>query len=181
MNPVCPPGLAAPDAGRITSYLAEILKLSPAQVRGVTIGLEASLANTTQTTDTYKVPGDQDLVVFTIQGYLSFSAINSEPLFDTYLKLDPSERWFLKSQNCYVDLADIDRSLKVTDARSIPMSAITPPVGQPLVFPVEAPLLFPSNHNVRATFSLIDGTAAVVGNSTKYGLMLTGALIPKRV
>ncbi len=66
------------------------------------------------------------------------------------------------------------------DAGAAPLSAITPPVGVPLQFPLDMPNIVPAGMNLRATFTLQDTTAAVVGNATIYGLLLTGALIPRR-
>lgn len=180
MNPYCSPGAGGPP-GRIAAYLQELLMLSPASVRGVGLGLSASLANTTPVSYTYKVPSDQELAVFSIHGYLRFPTFNTEPsLILSSLNPDPSERWFLKSSNCLVSLTNIDRSLPVFDAQDVPLSSITPPVGAPLYFPLDAPLMVPSGHNIRATFQLQDSTAAIVGNATIYGLMLTGVLVPKR-
>lgn len=179
-QPYCGPG-AGGVAGRIASYLQEVLMLSPAAVRGVGLGFSASLGNTTPVSYTYKVPSDQELVVFSVHGYLRFPTFNTEPsVILSFLNPDPSERWFLKSQNCLVSLTNIDRSLPIFDSQDVPLSSITPPVGAPLYFPLDAPLLVPAGHNLRATFQLQDSTAAIVGNSTVYGLMLTGALIPKR-
>lgn len=175
MNPNQPP------VGRIAAYLQEILMLSPAAIRGVGLGLSATLSNTSSGTFTYKVPSDQELVVFSVHGYLRFPTLNSEPqLMMGFLNPDPSERWFVKAQNCSVSLTNIDRSLPVFDAQDVPLSSLCPPVGAPLYFPLDAPMVVPAGHNLRATFTLQDATAAIVGNATVYGLMLTGALIPKR-
>ncbi len=178
----CPAG-TPPMQQRIRGYLREILGLSIAQVRGgVGVRLQASLSNTTPSTDTYKVPADQDFVVYSIQGYLRFPTLNSEPTaMLSYLNPDPSERWFVKAQNCLVQVVDSDRSSigGVFDNGEIPLGAITPPSGIPMTWPLEAPMLFPSGHNVKATFTLQDSTTAIVGSATVYGLLMVGALIPK--
>lgn len=175
----CPPGTALPP-GRIQSYLAEILKLSQDDVRGVGISLQATLSSTTPGTDTYRVPSDQELVITTIQGYLAFSTLNSESTAILgWLNLDPSERWFVKSQNCVVGLANQDRNLQIFDNRDQRMSAITPPVGVPMQFSLEMPFIVPAGHTLKGTFTLQDSTSAIVSGATVYGLLLTGALIPK--
>lgn len=171
----------SPGSGRIKQYLAEILELGPAEIRAVGIGLEANATGTVPGVDTYKVPSDQDLVILSLQGYLQFQLLNTEPTaILTWLNLDPSERWFVKTQNCEVSLENIDRSLEVFDARSVPLSAISPPVGAPLYFNPELPFIIPAGHSLRGTFTLKDTTTAIVGAATNYGILLGGALIPKR-
>lgn len=174
-----PPNAMPP--GKITSYLSEILKLSQADIRGVGIALQATLSSTTPASETYRVPSDQELVILSIQGYLAFSTLNTESTaILSYLNLDPSERWFVKTQNCTVALTNTDRNLPVFDNRDLRLSAISPPVGAPMNFPVEAPLIVPAGHNLRATFTLQDSTSAIVSGATVYGLLLTGALVPKQ-
>ena len=179
-EPYCPTPMPGRPSGRIVSYLREVLGISHAEVRGVGIGLEAALSSTTPGTDEYMVPSDQDLVVFSMQGYLRFPTLNSEPTTMLgFLNVDPSERWFMKTQNCLVQLLHKDRSLNVFDQRAIPLSAISPPVGAAMYFPPETPYIVPGGHKLQATFTLQDSTAAVVGNSTQYGILLVGALIAK--
>lgn len=168
--------------GRIRSYLAEILGLSQADIRAVLQGLQAAPTATSPGVDTYKVPNDQDMVILSMQGYLQFASLNSEPTaLLGWLNLDPSERWFVKAQNCNVQLENIDRSLQVMDARAIPLGSITPPCGAPAYFNPELPFIVPAGHNLRATFTLNDTNTSVVGGTTTYGILLVGALIPKRV
>lgn len=181
MSLTCPPG-ESPQMQRIRGFLREALGLSAADVRGgVGIRLQASLSSTAPGTDTYKVPADQDLLVFSLQGYLRFPTLNTEPTSMLgFLNPDPSERWFVKSQNCIVQIVDSDRSNLggVFDNGEIPLSAITPPAGVPMTWPLEAPQIWPSGHTLKATFTLQDSTAAIVGNSTVYGVLLVGALVP---
>lgn len=182
-NPYCPtPGQAVP-AGRIASFLQEALDLSPAVVRGVGITLSAALTTSlTQSTVKYRIPADQELIIFSIHGFLKFTTLNSETTaILTWLNLEPSERWFVKSQNCNLGLKNFDRSLDVFEGDGVvPMSAITPPVGVPMYFHPEAPCIFNAGHTLQATFTLSDTTAAIVGGSTTYGVVLTGNLIPNR-
>lgn len=179
-EPYCPAPVAGRPQGRIVSYLREVLGISHAQVRGVGINLEASLASGTPGTDEYMVPSDQDLVIYSIQGYLRFPTFNSEPTSMLgFLNPDPSERWFVKTQNCLVQLLHKDRSLSVYDNKSIPLSAISPPVGAAMYFPPETPYILPGSHRLAASFGLQDTTAAIVGSATFYGVLLTGALIAK--
>mgnify|MGYP001585617587 FL=1 len=121
------------------------------------------------------------MVIFSIQGGLQFNTLSAEPTaILTFLNPDPSERWFVKTQNCNVKLQNLDRRLNVFDLRDIPLSMISPPVGAPLYFPPEVPMLVPHKHRLQATFTLQDSTTAVVGSATKYNILLTGALIPFR-
>lgn len=177
-NPFC--AVPGGPGGRVESYLAQIRKMGPADIHSVAIGLQAAPTASASATDTYKVPADQDLVVFSLQGYLQFTALATEPTTGIlgFLNPDPSERWFMKLQNCNVLLENIDRSQEVFDARSVPMSAISPPVGAPLYYPPDIPYIIPAGHSIRATFALQDTTTAIVGSSTRYGLLLGGALVP---
>ena len=181
-NPYCPPGEVSAPAGSVATFLQEMLSLSPAAVRGVGVTLSAALTNTSPGTVNYRVPADQELVVFSIQGFLRFATLNSESTaILTWLNLDPSERWFVKTQNCLVALKNVDRSLEVFEGDgSVPLSAITPPVGTPMFFHPVAPCIFNAGHQLRATFTLQDSTSAIVSGSTTYGLLLTGNLIPNR-
>lgn len=182
-NPLCAdPSHQGVPAGRIASYLQEALDLSPAVVRGVGVVLTASLSNTAPGVVKYKIPSDQELLVFGIHGFIRFSTLNTEPTAILgWLNLDPSERWFVKTQNCNVALKNIDRSLDVFENDGVvAMSAITPPVGAPMFFHPEAPCIFNAGHTIQATFTLQDATTAIVGGATTYGLVLTGNLIPNR-
>lgn len=181
----CPPGFKSPasEAG-VAAYLAELLRLSPAQLRGVGIDLRKRLGAATLTgNDTYSVPSDQDLVVYGISGYWRSSALATEPALNAavFTQMSPAEMQLARLSNVIATLENKDRNLPVFDARGVYLSAITPPLGSKLVFPVQAPLLFPATHTVKATFTLQDTTAAVVGNDADYGLILEGILIPKRV
>lgn len=180
--PGCPSPMGAPMPGRIEAFIAEVLKVSQADIRGVGIALQGQLSSTVlTTTDLYRVPSDQEMVVLQAAGYVEFTSLNTEPTaILNYLNLDPSERLLVKAQNCSLQLEDTDRSLQAYDARSIPLGAITPPMGAPQFFPVDAPFLIAAGHTLQATFTLVDPTAAIVGNATNYGVLLTGALIPKR-
>lgn len=179
--PVCIPSLPqSKQSGGIAAYLAELLQLSPAQLRGVGILLERRLSGTaTSGSDEYRVPADQDLVVFQIHSSWRSSALATEPVLNaniTSLTYDGLEK--ARLGNAVVSLQNKDRNLAIFDNRSIRMSAIR---DTPMYFPANAPLLVPATHTLKADFSLQDTTAAVVGNAADYGLVLTGILIPKRV
>lgn len=183
-NPFCnPDGSPKVPAGRIASFLQEALDLSPAVVRGVGVTMSAALStSTTQSTVKYRVPADQELIVFSVHGFLKFSSLNTETTAILgWLNLDPSERWFVKTQNCNVAVKNFDRGLDMFDGDgAIPMSAITPPVGVPMFFHPEAPCIFNAGHTIQTTFTLGDTTAAIVGGTTTYGVVFTGNLIPNR-
>lgn len=183
--PACPPGIhPGHSSAGIADYLRELLKLSPANLRGVAIDLRRRLGAAALTgTDTYQVPSDQELVVYGVSAYWRSSALATEPALNAaiFTQMSPSELQVARLGNCIATLENKDRNLPVFDARGIYLSAITPPLGSKLQFPVQAPLLFPASHTVKATFTLQDTTAAVVGNDADYGLLLEGILIPKRV
>lgn len=165
--------------GGIAAYLRELLQLSPAQVRGVGILLEKRLSTTTTSgSDEYRVPADQDLVVFQIHPSFHSSALATEPALNPNVSLDYAGLEKARLSNCVVALQNKDRSLAIFDNRSLKLSSLR---DTPLYFPANAPLLVPATHTLKADFSLQDTTPAVVGNPADYGIVLTGCLIPKRV
>lgn len=179
----CPPGLAKhPSGAGIADYLAELLRLSPQNLRGVDISMSARLSPLIATAqDTYSVPSDQDLVIYSISGWYRSSDLSTEAIINAiFTSFSPSELQIARMQNCSVQLENKDRNLPVWDKAAGPLSAITPPCGTPLVFPVQAPLLVPRSHTLRATFTLNSVAAAVAGNPADYGLSIGGILIPTR-
>ena len=176
-NNPCPPGSSA---SRVRSYLAEVLGLSPADLRAIAIPLQATLSSATPGTDKYSVPADQELVVFSVQGYLRFNNIGSEPNAIGNSNVTHDERVLIKSQNCLVQLENTDRQYKLFDGRDQCLAGITPPYGAPLYFPVETPMVVPASHNLKATFTLQDVSITGYSVASIYGITLAGVLIPKR-
>lgn len=173
------PGKPGHGAG-VAAYLKELLELSPAELRGVSVLLEKRLSTgTTSGSDQYRVPADQDLVVYQIHSTWRSSALATEVAVNavfTAFSMDDMER--VRLSNCVVALQNKDRNLAVFENRAMRMNAMR---DTPLYYPAEAPLLVPATHTLQADFSLQDTTAAVVGNAADYSLVLTGILIPKRV
>jgi hypothetical protein len=178
---VCAPG-GDPNQGDIARYLGELLKLSPGELRAVGIGLSAVLG-TTRTTDrdSYKVPGDADLVIYQVGAYWRSTLIATEPVLNAnFTQFGPTDLMVARLQNCLATLTNKDRSLAYFDAGAVPLSSLAPPAGAPQFLPPMAPYLVPSGITLEASFTLQDTTAAVVGNNAEYGLILGGFLIPKR-
>ena len=173
------PGKAMPNGG-VVAYLAELLRLSPAQLIGTSILLQKRLgAATPSGTDEYRVPADRDLVVFQIHSTYRSTDLASEPVLNVAMAtFGMQDLVMARKSNCLVSLINKDRQLKVFDNRDMPLSAISE---TPLYFPANAPLLVPSTHTLQAGFTLQDLTPAVVGENADYGVTLTGVLIPKRV
>jgi len=173
------PGKSMPHGG-VAAYLAELLRLSPAQLIGTGILLQKRLGVLTSSgTDEYRVPADRDLVVFQIQSTYRSSDLTTEPVLNaniTAFDIDGLEQ--ARLSNCALSLINRDRQLKVFDNRDMVMSAIRK---TPMYFPPMAPLLVPATHSLQASFTLQSVAAAVAGNNADYGVMLTGVLIPKRV
>lgn len=175
---LCLPG-DAPRGGRVLNYLIEALSLSPAQLQAIALTLQGRANTTTPVTDTYKVPADMDFIAVAMSGYILLPNLATEPTaILTWLNLEPSERIYVKAQNCLLKLENIDRSLKVTESRDLPLVSITPPFGAPINWALETSLVVPSNHTLKATFSLQDSTAATLGAASDYGVRLDGVLIP---
>lgn len=178
------PGFCSPTSApgtRIRSYLAELLGISPAELRPVAIPMQATLTSsvTTLADSTYTVAADQDLYLYSVAGYLSPNDLSSEPTaMLTWLNLDPSERFLVKAMNCVVQLENTSRQYKVFDGREATLASLMPPFGLPLQWPVETPLSVPAKHSLKATFTLQDTGSDVVGASTDYGILLSGVLVP---
>jgi hypothetical protein len=173
---ICGPG------NRVREYLAELLQLSPGELRPVMIPLQVALltGTTTLSDAAYAVPSDQDLYLYSITGYVAPNAIVSEPTAHFgWLNLDPSERYLLKAMNCVVQLENTTRTYKFFEGREATLASIMPPFGTPIQFPVETPLPVNAKHSLKATFTLQDTTAAAIGASTDYGVLLSGVLVPR--
>lgn len=180
-----PEVLAQEQPGRIRTYLDELRRLQPNELQAIIINMEALLSSSVLTlADTYKAPGNMDLFIFQVQGYIRFPALNAEPTtFLGFLNLTPTERFLVKAQNCAVNLQNRDRKHRYIDSgqtgAGTTVATLMPPAGYPIVYPPEAPLMLPKNEILEATFALQDSTAAVVGGATRYGLTLTGVLVPR--
>lgn len=169
--------------GDIERYLGELLKLSPADIRAVGIGLEGELGSTALSdSDEYKVPGDADLVIYQIQGgYASQNLATEIAVNAIFTQFGPTDLMVARLMNCRASLTNKDRQLPFFDNGSVVLSTITPPCGAPQFMPPMAPYLVPSGIVLRAEFALEDSTAAVAGALGTYTLYLGGFLIPKRV
>lgn len=182
MPDVCIPNLPAKEAGgSVVSYLKDLLRLSPAQLRGVGILLEKRLgAGTLVGSDEYRVPADQDLVVFQMSPSFRSTSWATEAALNAavFTSMNPEQMERVRLNNVTVALTNKDRNLSVFDARAIKLGSLR---DTPMYFPANAPLLVPATHTLKADFAVQDATAAVVGNDADYGLLLTGILIPKRV
>lgn len=178
------PGFCTPTSApgtRVRAYLAELLQISPAELRPVAIPMQvALLSGTTTLSDTnYVVAADQDLYLYSIAGYLSPNDLSAEPTaMLTWLNLEPSERYLVKAMNCAVQMENVTRNYKVFDGREAMLSSLMPPFGMPLQWPVETPFCAPAKHVLKATFTLQDTASDVVGASTDYGILLSGVLVP---
>lgn len=172
-----PPAAAPLD--RIKEYLAALRGLTPADLRSVFVTLQAALTSTTPGTDDYKVPAGWDFSIFRVHGFLSFNALNTEPTsILSWLNLDVINRYLIKLSNCTARLENKDKNDLFSENRDVFLSAITPPYGSPIDLPPDAPIVVPAGQIIRATFTLQDSTTNIVGNSSDYGLVLTGVLTP---
>lgn len=149
--------------------------------RVVIIKLSGTITSTTtnsQVTDDYQVPADEALFIFALKGLLGFNAFTTETLTITGLG-NPSmqDRVFIKAQNCRITLKDQDEPRDIiADAESLVLADVLPASGGELfVFP--EPDLAPPGHKLKATMSLTDTAASIIGGSTDYGLYLIGKQI----
>lgn len=168
--------------GAIDDYAEEIRRLYE-QLYGVCVNLQVSLsATTTSGNDTYKVPSDRVLVIKAVHGYLRFTDFTNEVALAAVLgtNVAPTERAYVKAQNCLVELKNADRSMLWTERNNPPLATLMPRMGRPLELPKEMPFILQPTETMKASFSLQDTTAAIIGAATIYGVSLVGALIPHK-
>ena len=168
--------------GRSKAFINEMRELSAQKLQAVAISLEAALdTTTTSKKDTYKVPAGQDLAVFKVQGYVRRTAMRSESIVTLGgINLWWSELMQAKAENCLASLKNQDRKFEFFDGTSdLPLSSIMAPNGLPLLFDAVAPLMVSENETIESVFTLQDTNANIVGQSTRYGLILSGVLIAR--
>lgn len=176
---------------RMAAYYAEVARQAhayvngqPGRVRGVMIPLrKALLAGTTTGEATYRVPQGYNLDIKAITGTLGWTDWGTEAAVDVEIaegpaatSLPPLHRMALKASNCQILLEIQDAAVKITEGDQIYLSDILNkviPLGRD-----DAPgLVVPSGDTVKATLTLQDSQANIVGNSTRYGVILIGALV----
>lgn len=166
---------------RVKGLLSEYRGLAPDELQAVMIQLQATLGSATTTaTNDYKVPGDMDLFVLQMWAFLRFTALDAEDqTILGFLNLTPTERWLVKAQNCTVRVENVDNKNRFTENNDPNLSSMMPPMGYPVVWLPEAPMVVPKGHTVRGTFTLQDTDSDIVSGNTVYGVSLVGVLVPR--
>lgn len=177
--PSCPP-LSGVQNGALSRLYEELQALSTTNLMAVTIPLEALLGVDVMTKKAeYKNPTDSDLVIFQMQSYWRPEAIATEVAVNAiFTQFSPADLALVRLMNTMATLKLKDRKLEVIEGAEMPLSACH---RSPLYFPVQAPLIIPPGITLEANFTLQDDTAAVVGEDSNYGLLLTGIALPRKV
>jgi hypothetical protein len=135
--------------------------------------------NTTTTTnnDTYRVPSNYNFLIQRVRGHFGFKALTSETLSVTGVgNLGVVEHLLMKTSNCRIDFTNSDSKLAIVDNQQLVLSAIMGELGgAPIEF--DPPLVILEGQTIKATMTLTDTTAAVVGANAEYGLVLEGVLV----
>lgn len=153
-------------------------KLTVEDYQPVIIVLRQPLnTTTTSSNDTYRVPDPYHLLVQRVRGHFGFKALTSETLTVTGVgNLDVREHLLMKAQNCRVDFVNSDKKYDIINNQQLVLSSILPELGaEPIVF--DPPLNVLTGQTLKATMTLTDTTASVVGANAEYGLIIEGVLV----
>lgn len=170
-----------PEVSQTKRKLVELQNLNFTDLQAVSITFEKALSTSKLTDyDEFKIPSEEDFIGTRLQAYMRFPTLNTEPTLILGWQNPPfPERLAIKGQNCTFQLQTRDKSRAHIDNHDGTLLSILPPWGEPMQWTLEAPFKAFSNVVLRATFTLQDSTAAIVGNETIYGIRFDGFYIPK--
>ncbi len=150
-------------------------------VRPAVVTMKAALlSGTTQGSYTFRVPTDEVFLVKEIRGHFSFNNVNSELLaLGNFAAMTPSEYVAAKARNCLITLERTDRQLAIAIESGFALADILGGAGgSPIRFDEMGPAwIVPPSESLKMTATLLDTDAASVGESSNYGIMLSGALL----
>lgn len=199
---------------KIRSELVEGLQLSYADLIPTIIHLRVTMQSTpgpngldprdgavlpAPATDTYRIPGDYNLMVSEIHAHIAMNTLASENTTGAsgFTLLDGVQnRTAVKALNAFATLVNADRNDLTLVETNIINSSANGAVQSPLCLgtllptcggaPMKlidqnyvAPLIVPGNERLRLTVALKDAGAGL--GQTEYGLTLIGSLVRMRV
>ena len=160
---------------------AGISKRGRLKVRPAVVTMKkALLSGTTSDSDSFRVPSEEVFLVKEIRGHFSFNALAAEALGLTNITpMTVGDYVIGKARNCNISLERADQNLAVTLGSNLCLADILPGAGgQAIRFDEMGPVwVIPPSETLKMTASLISTTAAIVGQSSNYGVMLSGAML----
>lgn len=160
---------------------AGISKRGRLKVRPATVTMKkALLSGTTSDSDTFRVPSEEVFLVKELRGHFSFNAVASEALALTNITpMSVQDYVVAKSRNCNISLERADQNLAVTLGSNLCLADILPSAGgMPIRFDEMGPAwVIPPSETLKMTASLISTAALAIGQSSNYGVMLSGAML----
>jgi hypothetical protein len=159
--------------------------LTPKDYRNIEVTLRsrvtlATAAAPPNNESTYRVPTSHKLLVWAIRGMLAFNAPASESAAIGNLgQPDVRDRMALKAMNARLSFVNNDLSgEKFFDNKDLPLSSILEVVGgKPIEYPVVPGIVNPGQ-TIEMDVTFLDAaTAAVIGGSTDYGIVLDACLL----
>lgn len=142
------------------------------------VTLPTSASAYSATYDTFVSKSDQILLISEIRPIVAIRAVTSETLTITNVGNLNSvrEREAMKAGNARATLKLPDQNWDLTeDAVALPLNTA------PIILPRGRELVIPPTQKVRMTVALTDTTAAIVGGSTDYGVLLIGQYTHERL
>lgn len=160
---------------------AGISKRGRLKVRPVVVTMKkALLVGTTSDTESFRVPSEEVFLVKELRGHFSNNAVASETLaLGNFTPSNPGDYVVAKSRNCNISLERADQNLAITLGSNLCLADILPAAGgMPIRFDEMGPVwVIPPAETLKMTASLISTAAAAVGQSSNYGVMLSGAML----
>lgn len=152
-------------------------------IREALIPLTGSISSSTsngEVTADYRIPAGEHLALREMRGLISISDLSAETLaIATVGNPTFSERLLMKASNCRFDLVvSDDKRQLVENSTKLELAAITTMLGGIPVF-MNPPEIVLSGLTLRATFTLTDQAADVIGASTRYGILLIGTFVKR--
>ena len=146
---------------------------------------------TTGTAAEFKVPDNEDFLIYEVRGYLAFDDWGSEvTAFAGILdnsnngNISPRERAYIKASNCKISLINKDSKLPIIDEASgaLVLSSILAELGAPPLMyggPTRPAFIVPHGQVMKMTATLAKGLATIAGATTDYGITLTGVMLSR--
>lgn len=170
----------------IGAYWREVRRIADAYVSGqgtkvrpYVLSLMVALSTaTTSASDDDVIPTGFDFDVREVRGFLGFTNWASEPATVGNMNPLAADRVVIKARNCRIKLELKDTEIPFTKNEDLYLADI---LEKPLVFGDNGVPRFviPAGETPKMTATLQDTNTNVVGQSTRYGVILVGALISK--
>lgn len=138
----------------------------------------ALLSGTTQGSYNFRVPSEEVFLIKEMRGHLSNNNGDGEALqLGNFTAMTPEQYIVAKARNCLVTLERTDRQLAIAIESGFCLADVLPAAGGlPIRFDEMGPAwIIPPSESLKMTATLLD--TALVGQSSNYGLTISGALL----